>query len=88
MRNKHFFTIIVFFTGIIIWLIFVGCAKKKVDTTAPSIEDQTFTISDNLKAGELVGEIEASDDNGLTSFNIENGNTGNAFALEMGGGGG
>ena len=84
MQNKHFFTIIVFFTSIA-WLIFLGCAKKKVDTTAPSIQDQTFTISDNLRAGELVGEIKASDDNGVTSFNIEDGNTGNAFALKMGG---
>ena len=63
-------------------MIFVGCAKKKVDTTAPSIEDQTFTISDNLRAGELVGEIEASDDNSVTSFNIEDGNTANTFAFD------
>ena len=81
MTNKQFFTIIVFFT-FTAWLIFVGCAKKKVDTTAPSIEDQTFMISDSLKAGELVGEIEASDDNGVTSFNIEDGNTANIFAFD------
>ena len=91
MTNKQFFIIIVFLTFIGL-LVFVGCAKKKdnvntiLDTTAPSIEDQTFTISDNSIAGELVGEIEASDDNSVTSFNIEDGNAGNAFALEMGGG--
>ena len=87
MTNKQFFIIIVFFT-FTAWLIFVGCAKKKdnvntiLDTTAPSIEDQTFTISDNLRAGELVGEIEASDDNGVTSFNIKDGNTANIFAFD------
>ena len=81
MTNKQFFIIIVFFT-FTAWLIFVGCAKKKVDTTAPSIEDQTFMISDNSIAGELVGEIEASDDNGVTSFNIEDGNTANIFAFD------
>ena len=30
----------------------------------------------------MVGEIEASDDNGVTSFNIENGNTANTFAFD------
>ena len=87
MKKKHFVIIIVFltFTGL---LVFVGCAKKKdnvnttVDSTAPSIENQIFIISDNSIAGELVGKIEASDDNGVTSFNIEDGNTANTFAFD------
>ena len=87
MKNKHLYYII-FFSIFMIFSLFLGCAKNNksnddVDTTAPSIEDQIFTISDNLLVGEFVGQIEANDNNGVTNFNIQDGNTNNVFTFAI-----
>ena len=80
MNNKQFFYIVFFiFT---LFLLFLGCTKKQIDTIAPSIEDQDFLISDNSRVGYQVGQIEASDDNGVVKFFIENSNIVTAFAID------
>ena len=78
MKNKHFY--IICFSCFTLFLFFLTCAKKN-DTTAPSIEDHIFSISDNFRVGDQVGQIEASDNNGVTEFNIEDGNMNNAFVI-------
>jgi subtilisin family serine protease len=49
---------------------------------APSIENQAFLVDGNVVEGHLIGQLVASDpENDMLTFQIETGNTGEAFAL-------
>jgi hypothetical protein len=49
----------------------------------PSIEDQSFAIDENSVNGTVVGTVTASDEDGDDlAYIIEEGNTGNAFAID------
>ena len=83
MNNKYLYYIVFFI--VTLFLLFLGCSQIGVDTTAPSIENKTFSISDNSLVGEFVGKIKARDNNGVIEFNIIDGNMGNAFAINIDG---
>ena len=51
----------------------------------PSISNQTFSVSENAISNSIVGNIQATDDIGVTAFGILSGNVGNAFAVNNAG---
>lgn len=53
---------------------------------APSISDASFTIAENTSNGSYVGTVSASDPDGdALVYNIDGGNTNNAFSIDNGG---
>lgn len=58
-----------------------GCTEEE-NLTPPSIEDQRFSIEEQMASGTVVGTVIAlSSDNNDLKFTILSGNTGNAFTI-------
>ena len=53
-----------------------------IDDTPPVITNHTFSVADNVAINTLVGTVLATDNEGITSYTITSGNTGNAFAID------
>ena len=55
------------------------------DEEAPSISNHTFSIVENVPLGSEVGRVIASDNVGVTAYNIISGNVGDAFSIDNNG---
>ena len=51
------------------------------DRESPSISNHTFMVNENVPVGTEVGQVLASDNVGVTAYNITEGNTDDAFSI-------
>ena len=56
-----------------------------LDTTLPTINNQIFTIAENVAIGTRIGTINAMDNVGVVAYTITDGNIDDAFAIENNG---
>ena len=55
------------------------------DKEAPVITNHTFMVDENVPNGTEVGQVMATDNVGVTAYNITDGNVGNAFSIDNNG---
>ena len=53
-----------------------------IDEVPPSFSNHMFSILENVPVGSEVGKVTATDNVGVTAYNITDGNVGNAFTID------
>lgn len=77
---KHLTTSSVIVLGII--AVFISCAKPDLTNTAPTLADQTFTVSEQIPIGTTIGTLEASDADGdPLTYSLVSGNPNQIFSI-------